>query len=130
MQPKRRFAFLFGVYQAYELMDISLLWLPYPLMLLNRAACGFLGINSAAIRQAAVQRYLPDRLRARVSALESVLFAAAVAVLSLAVGALGEIMDLRVCLSLCAAATLLVCWLTVFRSREHIRRVLAYKAQE
>ena len=55
----------------------------------------------------------------------------ALAMLSaLAVGALGEIMDLRVCLSLCAAATLLVCWLTVFRSREHIRRVLAYKAQE
>ena len=37
-------------------------------MLVNRALCGFLGIQSATIRQAAVQRYIPDRLRARLNA--------------------------------------------------------------
>ena len=45
------------MYQTYELMDACLLWLPYPLMLVNRAVCGFLGIQSATIRQAAVQRH-------------------------------------------------------------------------
>ena len=68
-------------------MDACLLWLPYPLMLVNRALCGFLGIQSATIRQAAVQRYIPDRLRARLNAYESVLCTAAGAVLSLAIGA-------------------------------------------
>ena len=59
------------------MMDVLLLWLPYPLMLANRAFCGFLGINSATIRQAAVQRYLPDPLRARINAYESMLITAA-----------------------------------------------------
>ena len=77
LPEKKRFGFLFGVYQTYELMDTCLLWLPYPLMLVNRAICGFLGIQSATIRQAAVQRYIPDRLRARLNAYESMLCTAA-----------------------------------------------------
>lgn len=90
LPERKRFSFLFGVYQTYELMDACLLWLPYPLMLVNRALCGFLGIQSATIRQAAVQRYIPDRLRARLNAYESLLCTAAGAVLSLAIGALGR----------------------------------------
>ena len=54
-------------------MDMCLLWLPYPLMLVNRAICGFLGSNSAILRSSAVQRYIPERLRSRVNALNSVL---------------------------------------------------------
>lgn len=124
LPEKKRFPFIFAVYQIYEMMDVLLLWLPYPLMLANRAFCGFLGINSATIRQAAVQRYLPDPLRARINAYESVLITVASAVLSLAVGALGEVMDYRLCVSLCAALTLLFCWLSVFRSRGAVREVL------
>ena len=57
--PKRRFGFAFLVYQLYELMDMVLLWVPYPLMLVCRCACGFLGINSATLREEAVQGYIP-----------------------------------------------------------------------
>ena len=127
LPEKKRFPFIFAVYQVYEMMDVLLLWLPYPLMLANRAFCGFLGINSATIRQAAVQRYLPDHLRARINAYESMLITAASAVLSLAVGALGEVMDYRLCVSLCAALTLLFCWMTVFRHRGAVREVLRGK---
>ena len=52
---------------------MCLLWLPYPLMLVNRAICGFLGSNSAILRSSAVQHYIPERLRSRVNALNSVL---------------------------------------------------------
>lgn len=124
LPERKRFSFIFFVYQTYELMDVLLLWLPYPLMLANRAVCGFLGINSATIRQAAVQRYLPDRLRARVNAYESMLVTAASAVLSLAVGLLGEVMDYRLCISLCAAVTMFFCWASVFRRRDAVREVL------
>ena len=124
LPERKRFSFIFFVYQTYELMDVLLLWLPYPLMLANRAVCGFLGINSATIRQAAVQRYLPDRLRARVNAYESMLVTAASAVLSLAVGLLGEVMDYRLCISLCAAVTMFFCWASVFRQRGAVREVL------
>lgn len=71
-------------------MDMLLLWLPYPAMLLNRAACGFLGINSAIMRQAAVQQYIPEEYRARLNAFESVIYSVAYSTLALAVGALGE----------------------------------------
>ena len=45
--PKRRFAMAFLIYQIYELMDMILLWIPYPFMLANRAACGFLALVDA-----------------------------------------------------------------------------------
>lgn len=56
LPEKKRFPFVCMVYLIYDLMDILLLWLPYPGMLLNRALCGCLGMNSAAMREAAVQR--------------------------------------------------------------------------
>ena len=125
LPERKRFGFLFGVYQTYELMDACLLWLPYPLMLVNRALCGFLGIQSATIRQAAVQRYIPDRLRARLNAYESLLCTAAGAVLSLAIGALGEVLDYRLCMTICGLTSMLVCWLTVFLRRRQVQQVLA-----
>ncbi len=121
---KRRFGFLFGVYQVYEVMDTCLLWLPYPLMLVNRAICGFLGINSATIRQAAVQKYIPDRLRARVNAFETMLYTGTASVLSLVIGALGEVMSYPVCMTLCGATCIVVCWLTVFRRRRQVKDIL------
>ena len=51
----------------------------YPLMLANRAICGFLGSNSAILRSSAVQRYIPERLRSRVNALSSVLLTSTIA---------------------------------------------------
>ena len=130
LPERKRFGFLFGVYQTYELMDACLLWLPYPLMLVNRAVCGFLGIQSATIRQAAVQRYIPDRLRARLNAYESMLCTAAGAVLSLAIGALGEVLDYRLCMTICGLSTMAVCWLTVFLRRRQVQLVLTDRPGE
>lgn len=127
LPPRKKFSFTFFVYQFYETMDMTLLWLPYPLMLVNRAAAGFLGTNSATLRRAAVQRYIPEHLRARLNAFENMLIMAAMSVLSLAVGALGELLDYRVCLTLCGAAAMLVCWLTIWRSRRSVRAV--YEAE-
>ena len=123
LPEKRRFSFAFFVYQTYEMMDVCLLWLPYPLMLLNRALCGFLGINSATLRQSAVQRYLPEEYRARINAFNAVLLSAAGAVLSLLVGALGEVLDYRLCVSICGAAACLFCWATIWRRRDDVRAV-------
>lgn len=50
---KKKFGFILFVYQTYAVMDMILLWIPYPLMLLNRGICGFLGNNSAIMREAA-----------------------------------------------------------------------------
>lgn len=125
---KRRYRFALGVYVFYESMDILLLWLGYPLMLANRAACGFLGINSGALREAAVQRSIPDELRAKLNAFNEMLLSLSCAVLSLAVGALGEVLDYRVCVSLCGTACLLCCLLTIVRRRAGVRRIYQEEA--
>lgn len=120
---KKRFSFTFLVYQIYESMDMILLWLPYPLMLVNRAVCGFLGINSAVLRQTATQKYIPEEYRARVNAFGDVLICAASGGLALIVGAVGEIFSYRITMTLTAAATIIICWATVYRNRCSVTRV-------
>ena len=117
---KKRYGFAFLVYMVYEAMDMLLLWLPYPLMLASRGLCGFLGTNSATMRQAAVQRYIPERLRARVNAFESMLYTGAAAVLSLIIGALGEVLDYRLCVTLCGGFSMVVCLATIWRGRRYV----------
>ena len=120
---ERKFGICFGVYNLYELMDMALLWLPYPLMLANRAIVGFCGINSATLRQAAVQTYLPDELRARMNAFEGAIVMAGRSVLTLVVGALGEVLDVRACMTLAAGCALAVCWATVWRARADVQKL-------
>ena len=124
---KKKFGFVFCVYQTYEAMDMCLLWLPYPLMLVNRALCGFLGSNSAIMRSAAVQRYIPEQLRARVNAFDSALMTCACCVFSLLVGALGEVLDYRWCVTVCGAAAMAACWLFIWRGRKEVRRIYETK---
>lgn len=118
--PKKRFSFAFFVYQIYECMDAVLLWLPYPLMLANRTVCGFLGINSAIMREAAVQCYIPDELRAKLNAFDAVLVSAACGIFGLAIGALGEVLDYRVCISICGVFASLFCWGTIWAQRKQV----------
>lgn len=120
---KKRFSFAFWVYQIYETMDMCLLWLPYPAMLMNRAACGFLGVNSATMRHAAVQGYIPDHLRARLNAYEDILILIVGSAMTVLIGSLGEILDYRLCLTLCAGATLVSSWLLILGNRKYVRRV-------
>ena len=123
IKPEKRFSFAFLVYIIYETMDMILLWIPYPLMLVNRGICGFLGINSATMRQAAVQTYIPDELRSRINAFEGMLYFAVSAVLGLVVGALGEVLDYRICITLCGASTMACCLLTIWKNRGEVALV-------
>ena len=123
LAKEKKFGFTFIVYQIYELMDMCLLWLPYPLMLANRALVGFLGANSATMRQAAMQSYIPENLRARLNAFQNMLITAASGVFALAIGALGEILDYRLCVSVCGATAFLAAWLFVWRRRSDVKRI-------
>lgn len=119
----KRFKFAFFVYNAYDLMDATLLWLPYPLMLVNRAAAGYLGIGSATMRLAAVQSYIPDGMRSRINAFEGVMYYLGMGVFSIIVGALGEVMSPGAAVSVSALFAMAVCWLTIFRRRREVGAV-------
>ena len=93
---KRRYAFTKFVYAVYDSMDALLLFLPFPLMLLNRFICGGLGTGSATIRETAVQSYLPGHMRARVNAFFGAVMAVGGVLFQLLAGALGQILPYRV----------------------------------
>lgn len=126
--PKeKKYGFALFVYLSYEAMDACILWLPYPLMLVNRTICGFLGVQSGTIRYAATQKYIPDRMRARINAFTSILYLVFSAVLSVAIGALGEIMDLRLVMTVSAAVTFAVCILTIVRKKKDVERIYLHE---
>lgn len=120
---RKRYSFTFFVYQFYEAMDMCLLWLPYPFMLLNRGICGFLGSNSAIIRDTAVQRYIPEKLRSRVNAFNGVLLTVGSSIFSLLIGFLGEILDYRLCVTIGGAVAMLACWILIWGRRKDVRKV-------
>lgn len=66
--PKKRFPITQIVYYSYAILDILLLFLFYPLMMVNRFIAGSLGVTSATLRETSVQAYLPPKLRAKVLA--------------------------------------------------------------
>lgn len=120
---RKKFGFVFFVYQVYETMDMCLLWLPYPLMLVNRGICGFLGSNSAIQREAAVQRHIPENLRSRINAFNGVLLTAGASIFSLLMGFLGEILDYRWCVTIGGAIATLASWLLIWGRRKEVRKV-------
>ena len=120
---KKKFGFVFFVYQTYSAMDMCLLWLPYPLMLVNRGICGFLGSNSVIIREAAVQRYIPERLRSRVNAFQGVLVTAGCSAFSLVMGVLGEMLDYRWCITIGGTITLLSSFVLILGRQKALRRI-------
>ena len=64
-----------------------------------------------------------ERLRARLAALSSVLSSCVYCVLTLAIGALGELLPAPVCLTVCGLTTSAVCFATVFRRRASVRAI-------
>ncbi len=106
-----------------ELMNMILLCLPYPLMLVDRAAGGFLENNKGILRSAAVQTYIPENLRARINGFNNTVVTAVGSVMALAVGAAGEVMDYRLCVALWSAASMLLCWLLTVRKERGAARV-------
>ena len=104
-------------------MDTILLYLPYPFMLANRALCGFLGVQSGNIRYAAVQKYIPDSMRARLDAFDSVFFLIMNSALTLAIGALGEILPYRAVMAIFGAVSVLLCFLIVWGKRKDIEKI-------
>lgn len=129
--PKeKQYGFVFLIQQTYGIMDLCLLWISYPLMLVNRFICGFLGINSATTREAAIQCYIPDTMRARLNAFQNIFFGVICFVLTLCVGFLGELFSYPICISLCALADLIFGWLTIWRVRRDIYPIYLSQSTE
>lgn len=120
---KKRYAFTKIVYFVYSVMDILLLFLPYPGMLLNRLICGMLGTSSATIRETAVQCYLPENMRARINAFFNMVFAMGSVVFQLLAGIMGQMMPYRLSVVILSVLTLLCMEILIVLPAEENRPV-------
>ncbi len=120
---KKRFGFTKFVYTFYETINVVLLYLPYPLMLVGKFACGALGMNSGNIREVAVQSYLPPTIRARVRAVMNVLLCIGLFFFQLFAGFLGEYMDYRHAIILLGVITYIAIYFLIVRPGEVNRKI-------
>jgi len=123
----RRYWLTVRVYMLYEICDGILLFLAYPVMLVLRFLCGFLGTNTATLREAATQSYLPQDMRARVNGLFNVLISMGIVVVQMLAGALGEIFPYRY-VALGFSLVAFVCILIfIVRNKEDVRKIYEYE---
>lgn len=123
----RRYWLTVRVYMLYEICDGVLLFLAYPVMLVLKFLCGFLGVNTATLREAATQSYLPQDMRARINGLFQVLMNMGMVLVQLLAGALGEIFPYRfVTLGFCACAFGCIL-IFIVRNKEDVRKIYEYE---
>lgn len=123
IKPEKRFKFAYMVYQVYNFMDGILLFLGYPLMLLNRAICGFLGINSATLRESSVQNYIPDDKRAKLNGVFQALMSLSGLICYPLIGSLGEIFSYPTALAITSAIGIILCYLIMYQKRNEIKEI-------
>lgn len=111
--PKKRYGLTKFVYMVYDISDMILLFLPFPLMLANRFICGGLGNASATLRETAVQSYLPENMRARINALFNSIFSIGGILFQILAGVLGEILPYRIVIVIMGLISLLAVWILI-----------------
>lgn len=128
ISEEKRYSLTVKVYMIYEACDGAMLFMPYPVMLAQRFLCGFLGSQTAAIRAAAVQKYLPPDMRARVNGLFDVMVSLGMMSVQLLVGALGEVMAYRWVALLFACISFAAILLLIVRNKKHVEPIYNYPA--
>ena len=123
IEKKKRFYCVYGINQIYLIMDMCLLWIPYPWMLINRGVCGFLGIHSATTRQSTIQQYVPDHIRARVNAYLDICILFMGSISTVLIGIMGEYLDAQTTITLCAFFVLVYYIITIWMKRSEIKKV-------
>lgn len=116
----KRYRITERVYIIYETMDGIMLLMAYPVMVVIRFVLGFLGVNSATLRAAAVQKYLPSEIRARVDALFVTLISICQILVGLAAGAMGEVLPYRYVTVILGCFGLACAYFFIIRNRREI----------
>lgn len=118
-----RYKIAVSVYASYEAMDMILLFIAYPLMILNRFICGFLGVNSMNIREASTQNYIPSHMRARVNGLFNVLVSLLCMCSRFLAGAMGEFIEYPYVAACFSMIGLLAVGLVIVRNKKHVQPI-------
>lgn len=123
--PKdKRFLTINIVYKLYSTLDAIILFLPFTVMVGVQCFTGILGVNSATLREAAIQNHIPRDIRARINALLGVLIAISGMMFRLLAGILAEFMDYRSVFVAFSLLSLVMSIVFVDRRREEIKQFM------
>lgn len=93
---EKRYEIASKVYIIYDVLDGILMFVAFPIMIIMRFVEGFLGVNSANIRESSVQSYIQKEKRARVNSFFQLLVFGGMFLANLVAGVLGEIFSLPI----------------------------------
>lgn len=120
---KARFAIALFVYVLYTVIDGSMLFLPYPVMMLFAFISGVSGVTSYTIRTAATHSYVPDNYRARFAGTFSMIMTCGTLLGQLIVGILGEMLDPRLIVLSFNIINMFAVYFVVYRGREDLKKI-------
>ena len=120
---KARFAIALGVYALYTIIDGSMLFMPYPIMMLFAFISGVSGVTSFTIRTAATHSYVPDSYRARFAGTFSMIMTCGTLLGQLIVGLLGEVFDPKMIVLTFNIINMFAVYFVVYRGREDIKKI-------
>ena len=71
----------------------------YPIMIILRFICGFIGVNTGTLREATIQNYFDRDIRARVNGINNIVISFSMILIQLIVG-IGEVLSIsQYCIS-------------------------------
>ena len=120
---KKRFGVVRFVYTSLNVLSAALLFLPFPLALVDMALEGGLSNTSYTLRQTATKAYIPADMRARLGAIFMMMMSITGIGFTLLAGALGEVLPLRTGVILLCAIDLAVMLLFICLPARHNRVV-------
>ncbi len=120
---EKRYAIASKVYVIYEILEGSIMFVAFPIMLVIKVILGFLGVNSANIRQSSVQNYIPSNKRARVNSFSQILTFGGMIVAQLLAGALGEVMDYKYAGLCFMMVPLIAIYFCIIKNKEEIKKI-------
>ena len=121
--PNKKYTFTRNTYIIYDILDGFLLFMPYFGMIIAKFICGFLGINSATIREAVLQQHLPNDKRARINATFGAMIKCMNMIVLLMAGFLAEFLPYRLVAVIFTVLSLMATYLMMVKKRKYVQPI-------
>lgn len=113
------------MYTSLTILEGGLLFVAYPLMLALKFISGFLGVHVSTMKEAAIQNYFNEDIRARVYSLYNMMMSICMIVVQLIVGALGEIISYRY-VALVMSVFTMICMFGLIINKKDVEKIYVY----
>ena len=120
----KKYSFTQLTYFTYDTLDGFLLFMPYAGMIIAKFICGFLGVNSATMRETALQQRLPNDKRARINSTLGAITGGMQMITVLLTGIMAEFLPYRFVAVFFTVIALLTTYLLLVRKKADVAVVL------